>query len=254
MNHRLIIGAFLLGLAACAKKEQKPLRTEPWLAHPSASAPIGNDAGLKSDRYALDEQSRLRIEMPGTRGSVRGSITRLQGQIQIDPDDLSRTRAQVFADLNSLNFEEPSADGSPTLLSRARAALELDKADSPFKNASFELSALEQLSALRLESSSGILRNGGTRPLRAVAVGNLLLHGFRVQERVPVEVELGPPGTAGSAAVLSIRSRAPLVVSLETHAISVISPHEADHRHSERPLRGPREVWVTIEIHAIKLP
>lgn len=243
------IGA-LVGLGACAKKEPKPLRTEPWLAHPPASAATTVDGGAAPAptlRYTLTQDSRIRFEIPGAPGSLRGALTRASGEIRIVPSDLSQSRGQVRVDLDSLSFEGPGADDATA---RALSALDLSDA-GPTSTASFDLSELRDLTPAELEpappSASGALL---TRHVRATAVGNLLLHGFRVVRRAPVEAEFGFSDNRSAPSTLLIRSRAPFVVSLETHAIRVLRPE--DSRKPAKPGAAVADIRVTIELYATK--
>ena len=215
----------LVSVSACAKKEQKPLRTEPWLAHPAASAAAldGSDAALPSTRYTLTEQSRIRFEIPAKRGTLRGTLSRVSGELSVTLGDLAQSRGQVRADLGSLSLEGPDAnDAAP--LARARAALELSDAGAA-PSATFDLSELGDVSPSQVEPAPGSDAGSPfTRRARATAVGKLLLHGFRVVRRAPVEAEFGFVGDRSVPGTLVIRSRAPFVVSLETHAIRALRP------------------------------
>ncbi len=245
----------LLCVSACAKKEPKPLRTEPWLAHPpaSASASSGSDAAVPAVRYALTEPSVIRFELPTKRGALRGSLTRVSGELSLDTSDLGRSRARIDADLGSLTVQ--SADGSDDAWrARALSALELSDAGTPNARASFELTALEDAAPPLLEPAPPISDGGPpfTRRVRATALGNLLLHGFRVLRRAPVEVELGYGGDRSSPSTILIRSRAPFVVSLETHAIRAVGPESAGKSES-RTLERSHEVRVSVELYARKI-
>jgi hypothetical protein len=164
-------------------------------------------------------------------------------------DGLAQSHADVRADLNSLELSEPAGG---ELLARVRSALELSAAPSSSATTRFELTALEDVSPPALELTPGAPPGPPfTRRARATAVGELLLHGFRVLRRVAVEAEFGftDPGHAPSTVV--IRTRTPFVVSLETHAIQT---PEAAHqrRHPGAPARPP-EALVSIELYGTKI-
>jgi hypothetical protein len=239
----------ILSVSACAKKEPKPLRTEPWLAHPPASAALdGGDAAVPAVRYALTEQSRIRFEISGARGSLRGSLTRVSGEVSVVLSDISQSRGQVRVDLNSLSFDGSEATAAAA---RARSALELSDAGAA-ANAIFDLRELRDVSPALIEPAPESHADGSfTRHARATAVGELLLHGFRVLRRAPLEAEFGFAGDRSTPSTLLIRSRAPFVVSLDTHAIRAIRPEGA---------RKPKlkaavlvdEVSVSVELYATK--
>lgn len=241
-----------LGLSGCAKKEPKPLRTEPWLAHPTASAAAarGSDAALPATRYALTDQSRIHFEIASKRVALHGTLTRVAGEVSVVLADLSQSRGRVLADLSSLRLEGPDAnDQAP--LDRARAALELPDAGAA-PNASFELTELADVSPAQLESAP--LTDAGTpftRRARVTAVGNLLLHGFRVVRRDALEVEFGFGADRQIPNELMIRSRAPFVISLETHAIRALRP-ENEHKAQGGAASLVDEVRVSVELYARK--
>ena len=126
MNHfcASAFGALLL-LSACAKKEQKPLHTEPWLAHPPASAAAGSEAGLPTARYALTAQSQIHFELPSKHGTLHGTLTRVSGELNLTPGDLEHSHGQVQVDLSSLTLSEDGNADTNALLTRARRALGL---------------------------------------------------------------------------------------------------------------------------------
>jgi hypothetical protein len=246
--NKLTLGALLLLSSACAKKEVKPLHTEPWLAHPPASAAASGDAGLPAARYALTEQSQIHFELPSKRGTLHGSLT-------LTPSDLQHSHGQVQVDLSSLTLSEDGNADSSELLARARNALGLaDASDAGSAvSASFELGSLEDVAPAQLEPAPD--SDAGTpftRKARAIAVGNLLLHGFRVVRRAPLEAEFGFTADRRVPATISIRSRAPFVVSLETHEIRVRDPDTG-----KKPPKGSaghaREARVSVELYGRKI-
>jgi hypothetical protein len=255
LNHlvRIALCLSLLSAAACAKKEPKPLRTEPWLAHPPPGSEAKGDAGTKAIHYAITAQSLVRFELPSRRGVVRGTVRRVSGEFDLDPGDLSRSRGQVRADLTSLSLQSTAESDGAALLARALSALELSDAGPSSESASFELTALEDLSAPGLEPAPETdAATPFTRRLRATAVGNFLLHGFRVVRRAPLEAEFGFAGDRQLPDTVMIRSRAPFVVSLEMHALRVLD-HEGRVKAGSGPASQAREVRVSVELCGKKL-
>ncbi|HEY3253447.1 MAG TPA: hypothetical protein VGJ91_05845, partial [Polyangiaceae bacterium] len=243
----------------CAKKEPKPLRTEPWLAHPPASANAsGNgDAALPLTRYRLDERSLIRFELPTKRGALSGSVTRVSGELSVDLSDLTRTRGSIRADLGSLEIHAASEGSDATLLARARAALELP-ADSgaPAAFASFELTSIEDAAPTQIEPAPERASDSGPaaafiRRARLTANGNLLLHGFRVARRATLSLEFGFAEDRQLPQSVLIRTRAPFVISLETHAVVALAPENAGSSSATPPAKA-REVRVSVELYAIK--
>lgn len=255
---RTTLGLLLLCVVGCAKKEPKPMRTEPWLAHPPASANAGaSDASaFPLTRYVLEPRSVIRFELPTRRGALRGSISRVSGELEIALSDLTHSHGVVRADLGSLDIHAASATeaSEAALLERARAALELTPgAGASTAFASFELTSVEDAAPTQLEPAPE--RDAGgpfMRRTRFSALGNLLLHGFRVARRAPLEAEFGFAGNRQVPSSVVIRSRAPFVVSLETHAIVAVLGESDSKAPSGAPARA-RDVHVSVELYGTKV-
>ena len=252
----------LLCAASCAKKEPKPLRTEPWLAHPPAraNANASGDAALARTRYALGEGSVIRFELPTKRGTLSGSLGRVSGELSVELSDLAQTRGQVRADLGSLIIHSTTAaEASDTvLLERARAALELSPdAHARAVFASFDLTSVEDASPAQVEAAPEHFAAAPSLPpfsreVRFTAVGNLLLHGFRVVRRAALSAEFGFVGDRQVPRTVLIRSRSPFVVSLETHAIVALAPDSLGKGPAKAPMQA-REVRVSVELYGTKV-
>jgi len=252
----LTLPVLLFLAAACAKKEPKPLHSEPWLAHPPKSADAASDAAPPRTRYTLSDRSRIRFELPSRSGTVRGSLGRVSGELELELTELAQSRAQVRADLDSIDLDEST---DPALLARVRNALELSDAGQTASVTSFDLTRLEDLSPSALEPApEGRAASPFTRRARGTAVGNLLLHGFRVVRRIAVEVDFGFGEDRRTPSTVLIRNRTPLVISLETHAIQAVEPETREDRdrvqrlHPGAHARAP-EALVNIELYGTKI-
>lgn len=208
---------FLL-LLGCSKPEEKPRRTEPWLASASASATAS--PGALPLRYEVLAESRVRFTLPGRRAKPSGSVPVVSGRLQLDALDLTRSSARLELDLTQLQLDADSlpADaerGGASPAEQALRWLELgaevpEQRRRQYGRAVFELSAVEgQPEPLELTAFE--------RSARLTAVGGLLLHGFRAPLRVRVAVQ--PQRTEGGPPRLSIRSLEPAVVSLVAHDV-----------------------------------
>lgn len=253
-----LVGGCLLCALGCAKKEPRPLRTEPWLAHPSAraSASVSGDAALPTTRYALGERSVIRVEIPTKRGALSGAVTRVSGELKLDLSNLSQSRGVVRADLGSLELHASrDAMGSDTeLLERARAALELTSDAGANALASFDLTSVEDASPELIEPAPE--RDASATPFNRrahfTAVGDLLLHGFRVIRRAPLAAEFVFATDRQVPQSVLIRSRAPFVISLETHAIMARAPETR----TKVPGKAPapiHEARVSVELYGTKI-
>ncbi len=259
MNKHGLTALFLTALlplaVACAKKEPpKPIHTEPWLAHPPASAAASADAALPLTRYTIGAQSQVHFDLPSKHGTLHGSFSRVSGEFSLDPSDLTRSRGQVQVDLSSLTVSADGSSDDAALLTHAQSALGVaDGANGPM--ATFELSSLEDASPGQLEPAPDTDAGAPVvRRARATALGNLLLHGFRVQRRAPLLAEFSFTTDRQVPASVVIRSRAPFVISLETHDIRVTGqrpesgtkPANGSHAHA-------REARVSVELYGTKV-
>ncbi|HET7545744.1 MAG TPA: hypothetical protein VFK05_38010 [Polyangiaceae bacterium] len=257
----LCLGLSTLAGAGCAKKEPRPLRTEPWLAHPPASTSASGAAQLPSTRYVLAERSVIRFEIPGRHGNLEGSVSRVSGELAVALSDLSLSRGLVRVELGSLEIhaDHGSESANTALLERARTALELPSdPHAPAVFASFDLSAVEDAVPALIEpvpERAPFPATPFSRRAQFTAVGNLLLHGFRVVRRAPLSAEFSFTGDRQVPSGVLIRSRSPFVVSLEAHAITALAPESAkagrEKASSTAPARA-RDVRVSVELYGTK--
>jgi len=177
---------------------------------------------------------------------------------------LTRSRGMVRAELGSLDIHTNGGTEirDSALLERARAALSLSpEANAPAVFASFDLTSVEDAVPAQIEAAperdSGALsrRPSGERDrgrARFTAVGNLLLHGFRVARRAALSAEFGFEQDRSVPSSVLIRSRSPFVISLETHAIVAL----ADESRASGPGAAKaqaREVLVSVELYGTKI-
>ncbi len=150
----------------------------------------------------------------------------MKGELRVALGALGQTRGEVRAELDSLSLDDDSPD-SALWLARAKSALGLGDAGSVATSpvTSFELTALSDLSVEAIEPA--MARDGGGSPSRRVrgtAEGNLLLNGFRVLKRAPLEAEFGFSSDRAVPSFIVIRSRAPLVVLWKRMRFTCMSP------------------------------
>jgi hypothetical protein len=215
----------LLGLSCalgCSKKPAPPHRTEPWLAHPSASA--GNSGVEAPLGFHFTDESSVRFTLLGKKGKVSGRVPLALGNsaLGLDPRDLKNSSASVEVDLSKLSVDAealpPGVEGTtPTALALQWLELGPEVAREKrqaFASARFELVSLESSSSTTLDLGARRAKNR----VRATIVGTLLLHGFRAPVRC--DVVLAPLDTpTGSPPRLSIRSVGALVVALGPHDV-----------------------------------
>ncbi|MEO8905604.1 MAG: YceI family protein [Polyangiaceae bacterium] len=245
----------LLGVlgTACAKKDPpKPVHTEPWLAHPPASAAASATAAQPLTRYTLSPQSQIKFEVPSKHGTLHGSFRHITGEFGIDPRDLARAQAQIQVDLGSLTLSADGGADDQALLARAKSALGFGSDSAP--SASFELSSLEDVSPAQLEPAPDSQVGAPVlRRARGTAVGNLLLHGFRVLRRAPLAAEFSFAADKQVPSSVVIRSRVPLVISLDTHEIRVPEAASGRQKTAKGSTSHGREARVSVELYCTKI-
>jgi hypothetical protein len=217
------LAALALGLALvqCRHAPKKPDRTAPWpaSASPSASAaPL-----LRRLHYGL-ERGDISFELPARHASPRGKLAHPRGELDVELDDLSHTTGSVAVDLRELVVTRAGGEPDTTNTARALAWLELGHEVAVEKrdlaaNANFLISSLD---AGHLVAAPNGDRRVPRRELesRWTVRGELSLHGVRAPVTAEVNLSLVPgPDPAAPPVELLIRSRRPLVVSLDTHEI-----------------------------------
>jgi hypothetical protein len=237
---RALLALLLLASpGGCAKKEEPPRRTEPWLASPSASSAVDSAAPR---RFRFASESRVRFSLPTRKSRPGGSVAIAFGELLLDQRQLERSRATVEVDLTQLTVDESTLPADAELGGRSATSIALDWLElgsdvagekrEQFAKARFELVSVEN------PSKPGLELEGRSNRVRATVVGTLLLHGFRAPVRCDVWLELHR--TDAGAPRLSIRSAAPLVVPLGPHDIGARTPSG-----SPDPLTAARAAeWV----------
>jgi len=219
--------ACVLACGGCKKPDPAPHRTEPWLAHPSASA-SGAVAGAPRN-FSFIAGSTVRFSVAGRKGKVSGSVPVSGGNLQLDTRDLKSASGNVDVDLTKLSIEADGAPPDDAALGASSATavalqwLELGpdvgaERRASFTTARFELASVDNLSAPLLDFAA-------KRPphVRASAIGTLLIHGFKepVRAELLLEPQRREPGTEPR---LMIRSAGALVVALAPHDITARGP------------------------------
>ena len=227
MTHARLALFGWLCCVSCSKPDPAPHRTEPWLAHPSASAGGEVTGGPLNFHFAPD--SSIRFTLLGRKAKLSGRVSVAGGGLRLDPRDLTSANASVDVDLTTLSIDADSlrevtelGGGSPSAL--AQQWLELGPQVAPEKRRElsigrFELSSVETSSSPGLDWGAAHAKNH----VRARVVGTLLLHGFRAP--VVTDIVLSPLETSpGTPRRLSIRSQGALVVALAPHDIRARGP------------------------------
>ncbi len=215
------------GLAACAKKLRAD--NEDINHHAPPPAPIA--PGLATYAWKADGLATFQLKTKGM--LLRGNVGGVRGQLTLDAADLSRCKATLSLDLSTLHVGASGEEGSADQYSKeARAWFGLGDAtpaasgDGP-RTASFRLTALTQLNATTpLDGARFGHAETGTaheqHRVRAVAEGELLLHGFRVHQAVPITLDFtyaSPSAQDPIPESVQVTSRSPFPLSLLAHDI-----------------------------------
>jgi hypothetical protein len=217
------LAAVVLGLTAlhCRRAPKKPDRTAPWLASASPSASAAPE--LRRLHYGL-ERGDISFELPARHATPRGKLAHPRGDLDVDLDDLSHTTGSVAFDLRELVITRSGDETDEANTARALAWLELGHGVSVEKrdlaaNANFLISSLDAGHLIAAPNGDRRLRRRELESHWTVR-GELSLHGVRAPVTAEVNLTLVPgPDPAAAPAELVIRSRRPLVVSLNTHDI-----------------------------------
>ncbi|HKY39067.1 MAG TPA: hypothetical protein VJN18_24180 [Polyangiaceae bacterium] len=216
-----LLTLLVAGAAGCARKQEAPRRTEPWLASASASSSPAPRGILE---LHFSPESQIRFSLPARKAKLVGQVPLAEGKLRLDPKNLQASQASISADLTRIAISDDSLPtggdappGSPSALALNWLELGPDvpaQQRTQFSLARFELVSLENLSKASLDLDASARKT----PVRATAVGTLLVHGYRAPVRAEVVLELLPP-SAAQPARLSIRSTTPLVLPLAPHDI-----------------------------------
>jgi hypothetical protein len=238
-NYALICAA----ACACSKKEPPPpKRTAPW---PAREQPEAAPARALVTRFAIDARTDVRFELKAKDNTPRGALRVARGEIEVDLLDLKRSRGTVSVDVASALMEAEDAELARENTRRAHSWLDVGSSRPEAERdrlrwATFTLQGLEKVSAEAAHEGQRVKAPGAdggnpTEPdnaadgtaaeVRAVTLtarGQLLLHGFRVEQSVDLRVLFfyPVPATPGARpARIVIQTRRPLVVSLKAHDI-----------------------------------
>lgn len=222
MKPRALLAVIVAAAATgCHRAPKKPDRTAPW---PASASPSASSAPLLRRLHYGLERGDVSFELPARHAVPRGKLPHPRGDLDVDLDDLSRTTGNVAFDLRQLLMARAGDAGDTTDTSRALAWLELGHGVSEEKR-SFAANAnfvIESLDAGHLVSAPNGDRAVSRRELEShwTVRGDLSLHGVRAPVTAEVTLSLVPgPDPAAPPVQLVIRSRRPLVVSLNTHDI-----------------------------------
>jgi len=202
---------------------------------PKAMAPIAmssaEPAGKAID-FTIDPASKTTIDMPAPKERIKGDTTAAKGMLHVDTGDLSKTRGDVFIDLNTLTthtFGDAEKDATQT--KHAHTWLQIDDmlkdADARERNrwVHFAIRSVDALSATDLSRVAPTKVDADdVRAVTLTAHGEVEAHSIpsKSLRDAPLEVRFhvptgSPPDTKPTK--IEIAAKAPFTIVLADHDI-----------------------------------
>jgi len=206
-----------LACAACGKKDDAHVA-------PAASALAAStaDAAATVWRYTIDPTSVARTDMQGVKEHIVGDASAAAGTLDVVPSDLAQSRGTVRIDLTTFATHTFHDDKDATQTKHARTWLEVqvgDATNEAMRWAELAIRSIDAASATDLAKVTPT-RDGGddVRTVTMTVHGDLLIHGHRTHEDVPVEVAFRyPAGAAADSkpARIAVATKEPMRVVLK---------------------------------------
>jgi hypothetical protein len=218
-----LVLAGLLALGGC--RDKKPENLAPVASSLSAAKPAGEKAlTFQVDTPSSKVSFMMEAPIEKISGDAPGS---LDGELFVDPADLSKSTGLVKVDLGKLTlFQEKREDDKAAFGERAKSDKQNEHAQnwleigSDAPDAQRKLNRLAEFSVTKLEGASvndlGTL-SGAERKVTAVVVGELRLHGRKNEKRSKVELTFKYDGDKPQA--VSVRTLEPLPIGLEEYDV-----------------------------------
>jgi hypothetical protein len=226
-----VLGA-LVGLAAafgcaCGKRE------DPATLAPSATTLASSQAPASSAlwHYTIDPASRTHVDLPGLQERIRGDTSAAEGTLDVDGDDLTKSRGTARVDLMTFTTNTFGNDEDKTQTKHARTWLEVQvggRTNEAMRWAGFAIRSIDGIAETNLARVPSV-REGG-EDLRRVAMtvhGDLLVHGHAAPKDGAVDVVFHYPAGAPPASKpvrVEIDSTSPFRVVLKEHDVRPRDP------------------------------
>jgi len=224
VNPKNLVVVFIIGVTVstigsggCSQKspEPNPVSSAPpreGLA-PGPSTPGALRLAVKGDSTAT-----FLIDAPLEK--IKGRARHVRGTLDVDPNDVSKTRGEVDVDLVSLEtqtFDDPARNASQT--EHAHNWMELGAETNLLEReanrwAKLTIQSLEIAGPTRL---ADIPASGGARVVNATVHGSVWIHGVAAPATVRVAATFSTD--ASGATSVHVTSSSPLTVSLRKHDI-----------------------------------
>jgi hypothetical protein len=221
------VAAFSLG---CDRKADAVAVAPAVTSLPSSEAP----ANLATWHYTVDPDGRAHVDLPGLKERIKGDTTAALGTLEVDGNDLSKSRGTVRIDLATFITSTFGNDDDKTQTKHARTWLEVGEVsvptptNEPLRYAEFAVRSIDGLAETALAKI--VPTHDGGDDVRKVTMtlhGDLLVHGHAVPKDGVVGVRFryprgAPPGS--KPARIEIDSESPLRVVLKEHDVRPRDP------------------------------
>jgi hypothetical protein len=224
----LVTAAMAAG--GCSKKDEAPAQDALKPMAPIAMS-SAEPAGKAVD-FTIDPASKTTIDMPAPKERIKGSTTAAKGTLHVDTGDLTKTRGDIFIDLNTLTtttFGDAEKDATQT--KHAHTWLQIDDmvkdADVRERNrwVHFAIRSIDGASATDLSKVAPTKVDADdVRTVTLTAHGEVEAHSIpsKTLRDAPLEVRVhvpagSPPDTKPTK--IEVASKAPFTIQLADHDI-----------------------------------
>lgn len=224
-NRMMLVGVSALALALGCSKDKAP---EQKLAPTASALEAAMPQAPSARAFQVDTaSSSFTFLMDSPLEKIDGDAPKsVQGELYIDPSDLTKSTALVKADLKQLTlYQQKRADEKGDYGERkksdlqnehARGWLQLEAKDGEVTPEQAETNRFAELKISKLENLSATdvtALPGAERKVTATAVGDFRLHGRKAAKSAKVELNFKYAGDKLEA--VEVKTLEPLVISLE---------------------------------------
>jgi hypothetical protein len=204
----------LIALAACKGKKEANKELAP-----TASALAESKSDSKSARkWQIADGSTATFTMPGKIETIKGTVDKARGELEVDLSDLGMTRGKIGMDLLSLKtntFDDQQKNEKQTV--DAQTWLEVHERIGDAAKVAANRWAEFAIRNVRLAEPKDVSKGGPERAAKISADGELLIHGRMSKVSVDLEATFQFDGDKPKS--VEIKTAKPMVVMLEAHEI-----------------------------------
>jgi hypothetical protein len=232
-NAAVVSFAVVAAAVVGCKKEEPPAPPAP----PPAPLAMSAAEGAAVD-YTIDPASKTAIDMPAPKERIKGETTAAKGVLHVVRNDLSKTRGDVFVDLDTFATHTfGDADKDTTQTHHAHTWLQIDDMvkDAQVRERNrwvhFAIRSIDGLSATDLSKVAATrVGNEDVRSVTLVAHGDIEVHSLPSKglKDAQLEIKFHSPADAPADAKptsIEIVAKAPIELTLADHDVK---PRDAE--------------------------